>query len=161
MSGVENIAGSIAASQITSAQSTKRNAAIRNQQAANSRELARLADVHEHEVEDTDQIGTVRVFREDERQGHDGREDTFEHDEDPDSEASDEATSSEESTLSLPSSSDAEACRLPDRDGYDASGRHAQRDVGPSLVPEAEGLDSANPSPVEPTDDSAHIDFSV
>ncbi len=74
-----NIAGSIFQAQISAAETAKTHDAQRNKRARDSRELARMADQQQHEVEDTDHAEGLYVHREEDRpsDGEDAR-DTYE-----------------------------------------------------------------------------------
>ncbi len=74
-----NMIGSIMQSQITSSETAKSQDARRNQRARESKELARLSEQQQDEVENTEQTDEVIVRREGERQrdGQDAR-DTYE-----------------------------------------------------------------------------------
>ena len=61
-----NIAGGIFQAQFAGGEAAKRVDAQRNKRAHDSREMARLADQQQHEVEDTDETENVRVRRADE-----------------------------------------------------------------------------------------------
>ena len=71
-----NIIGAIFQTQVSAAESAKTADAQRNQRARNSRQIARLADQQQHEVEDADQAEGLYVHREDERprDGQDARD---------------------------------------------------------------------------------------
>ena len=75
-----NLIGAIFQAQVSAAETARNNDLQRNKRAADSRELARLADQTTSEVEDTDQTEDVIVRRQDERRrdGQDAR-DTWEH----------------------------------------------------------------------------------
>ena len=74
-----SIIGSIMQSQISSSETAKSQDARRNQRARESKELARLSEQQQDEVEDTEQTDEAIVRREGERQrdGQDAR-DTYE-----------------------------------------------------------------------------------
>jgi hypothetical protein len=74
-----NIAGAILQAQVSAAETAKAADAQRNKRVRDSRQLARLADQQQHEVEDTDHTENVRVNPEDQRRrdGQDAR-DTYE-----------------------------------------------------------------------------------
>ena len=63
-----NIFGSIIQTQVSAAETARNEEAQRNKKARDSRALAKLADQHESEVENTDQTEEVIVRRQDERQ---------------------------------------------------------------------------------------------
>ena len=76
-----NIIGSIFQAQLSAGEKAKEADAQRNKRTRDARELARLADQHTHEVEDTDHAENLHVHREDERQrdGQDARDTYEEH----------------------------------------------------------------------------------
>ena len=73
--------GSIFQAQVSAAETARKNDAQRNKRAADSRELARLADQTISEVEDTDQTEEAIVRRQDEKQrdGQDARDTWQQH----------------------------------------------------------------------------------
>lgn len=74
-----NILGSIAQTHVSADDTSKTENAKRNKRVADARQLARLADQQEHEVENTDHAEGLRVHRdgEDARNGS-GAQDTYE-----------------------------------------------------------------------------------
>ncbi len=74
-----HIAGSVFQVQISAAETAKAHDAQRNKRARDARELARLADQQQHEVEDADHTEGLYVHREEDRprDGEDAR-DTYE-----------------------------------------------------------------------------------
>jgi len=76
------IIGSIAQAQVAAPESAKAADAQRNKRAQDARQLARLADQQEHEVETADQAENLRVHRQDERErnGQDARDTYAAHD---------------------------------------------------------------------------------
>ena len=63
-----NIFGSIVQAQVSAAETARNEESQRNKKARDSRALAKLADQHESEVENTDQAEELIVRRQDERQ---------------------------------------------------------------------------------------------
>ena len=72
----ENIIGSIFQTNVSSADKAKTDQAQRNKQARDARQMARLTEQQETEVEDTEHADQLRVIREDERKrnGQDARD---------------------------------------------------------------------------------------
>jgi hypothetical protein len=77
-----NIAGSIAQTQISAAETAKKENVRRNQRTRDSKELTRLAEQKQDEVENTEQTDGVVVHRQDERQrdGQDAHDTYDRHD---------------------------------------------------------------------------------
>jgi len=77
-----NIAGSIAQTQISAAETAKKENVRRNQRTRDSKALARLAEQQQDEVENTEQTDGVVVHRQDERQrdGQDAHDTYDQHD---------------------------------------------------------------------------------
>ena len=69
-----NLAGSVSQVHISAAEASRPSDAQRNKQARESREMARVDDQKQSEVEDTEQAKDLVVRRQDERQ-HDGQDD--------------------------------------------------------------------------------------
>jgi len=69
MSGIgANITGAIVQTQVVADQAAKTGDAQRNKRARDSRNLARLADQQQNEVEDTEHVDEERILRDGERQ---------------------------------------------------------------------------------------------
>ena len=84
-----NIAGAVFQAQFSAGETGKAADAERNKRARDSRQLARLADQQEHEVEDTDQTENVIVHRPgDEHRNGKQQSDTFERADNSDEDAS-------------------------------------------------------------------------
>ncbi len=69
-----HIIGTFFQAQTASADTAKSTDAQRNKRASDSRQLARMTDQHEHEVETTDAVELRRIEPQDERQRHKKRQ---------------------------------------------------------------------------------------
>jgi hypothetical protein len=69
-----NIAASMAQAQVSQSESAKSQDAQRNKQAADARQLSRLAEQHQDEVESTEEAEHLRVQREGDGQEGKGRQ---------------------------------------------------------------------------------------